>query len=137
MSLTKITATAEAINCGDVLTTHLKVGDHEMIADEPITVGGKDSGPSPGAYLCMSLASCTAITLRMYVKRKGWEIENIKVSVSFERATEPTEVNTFHCELAFDHTANEEQRAKLLEISKACPVHRLLGKPNDVITTVL
>lgn len=137
MSITKITATAEALNCGDVFTTHLKVGDHEMIADEPLTIGGLDCGPSPGAYLCMSLASCTAITLRMYVKRKGWQIENIKVSVSFVRAESPAAPNTFYCELDFEGPIDEEQRAKLLEISKACPVHRLLGKPNDVITTIL
>ncbi|WP_123985274.1 OsmC family protein [Taibaiella soli] len=136
MSITKFSATAEALNCGDVFTTHLKVGDHEMMADEPITIGGKDSGPSPAAYLCMSLASCTAITLRMYVKRKGWDVENIKVNVTFEKADNPGEPNTFLCSLEFDGQIDEEQRAKLLEISKACPVHRLLGKPNHVITTI-
>lgn len=135
MSITKITATVEATNIGDVFTTQMKVGDHITVADEPLTIGGKDAGPSPAEYLCMALASCTAITLRMYLKRKDWKVDQIKVNVSLVKAADaPSGVNTFYCRLDLGNELTEEQHQKLIQIADACPLHRLLGAPSEVVT---
>ena len=56
-----------------------------VIADEPQEVGGKNLGFSPSELLASSLASCTLITLRMYVNRKKWEVSEINVKVDFQR----------------------------------------------------
>src|SRR6187402_2311015 len=68
----------------DQYYTKLKAGTHTVHADEPLENGGKDLAPGPGEYLRMALASCTAITLRMYANRKGWDVEKIQVTVSNE-----------------------------------------------------
>ena len=54
----------------DVLTSR-----HQLLADEPESYGSADLGPTPFEYLCAALGACTTITLRMYVERKGWEVE--------------------------------------------------------------
>ncbi len=133
--MTKIIATAEAENKGGGYTTNMKVHQFELIADEPTELGGNNLGPSPGDYLCMALASCTVITLRMYSDRKKWKVDNIRVKVNLVKGTEMASGNnTFYCEVSLSGELDEEQKKRLLEISKACPVHRLLDKPSDTIT---
>ncbi len=132
---TKIIATANAVNNGAAYATNLEVANHKAIADEPQSAGGEDTAPSPFDYLCMSLASCKAITLRMYVKRKKWDIQNIKVKVSLERIeAEGNVTHTFYAEISGDETISAEQKERLIYIAKACPISKLLSKQNNVVT---
>jgi Predicted redox protein, regulator of disulfide bond formation len=64
--------TATATIGTDLYKTELKARTHLVIADEPLDAGGEDLGPRPGDFVRMALASCTAITLRMYANRKNW-----------------------------------------------------------------
>lgn len=132
---TKIVTTVVAENTQDNYLTNIRAANHSVIADEPKDLGGMDTAPSPVDYLCMSLASCKTITLRMYVQRKKWNIENIKVKVSLERAEEGGNVShTFHAEISVDETVSAEQRERLVHIAKACPISKLLSKQNYVQT---
>lgn len=131
----KIIATAEAVNESEELTTGMNVHLHQFLADEPMEIGGKDMGPSPTDYLCAALASCKVITLRMYARRKQWPLKTIKIKVNLVKGESlPSGNNTFFCELSVTGELNEEQLKRLLEISKACPVQRMLAKPMDVET---
>ena len=134
----KIIASAEAENNGEQYTTPVRSGEHAWVADEAEAVGGKNAGPAPGYYLCMALASCKAITLRMYVQRKQWNIDVINVKASLVRSNEiPAGPNTFYCEVNISGDMDEDQKKRLLQIAKACPVSRLLGKPNEVVTAIV
>lgn len=136
-TMSKIIATARAENNTGSYTTELQVNQYTFIADEPKDIGGQDLGPKPGDYLCMALASCTAITLRMYAQRKGWSIEQISVKVDLAKSDDtPAGNQTFYCEVSVKGNLAEEQMARLLQIAKACPIHRLLTRPCDVITTL-
>jgi putative redox protein len=134
----KIIAIAEAENNGEVYTTHSRMRQHSMLVDESIQYGGQDLGPMPGDLLCLSLASCKVITLRMYAQRKGWPVKQIKVTVQLVKASqqESGSQHTFVCELSLTGELDEAQRARMLEISKACPIQRLLAKPSEVVTTL-
>ena len=66
----------------------------KFIADEPESIGGKDTGPDPYTLLLSSLASCKLITLRMYIDRKGWEIERIAINVNLYQETKDNVTNT-------------------------------------------
>ncbi|HEY0611764.1 MAG TPA: OsmC family protein, partial [Chitinophaga sp.] len=133
--VSKIIATAEAENRGELYTTYIKVHQHEQLADELPEVGGMDAGPAPGDYLCSALASCKTITLRMYARRKGWNVDVIKVKVDLVKGDQMASGNnTFFCEVTVTGDLDAEQRGRLLEISKSCPVHRLLSKPSDIVT---
>src|SRR5258706_8772697 len=62
----------------------LRVGAHQLVADEPAAGGGSDFGPSPFGLVLSGLAACTATTLRMYAQRKGWDLTTVKVDVRLE-----------------------------------------------------
>ena len=55
------------------------------MADEPAEHGGDDDGPSPQELLAASLASCTAVTMEMYAKRKGSDIGPVEVQCEYTR----------------------------------------------------
>jgi putative redox protein len=135
---TKIIASGQAENTGDIYKTELKINQHLLIADELPEVGGKDEGPAPGDYLCMSLASCKAITLRMYAQRKNWKIDVIKVKVNLVKGSEmESGNNTFFSEVDIKGDLNDEQKARMLQIAKACPIDRILTKSSDSISVLV
>ena len=103
----------------------IAIRDHQLIADEPRDRGGDDDGPSPEELLAASLASCTAITMEMYAKRKGWDIGPVEVAVEYTPAERgcPTK---FKLALRIPNGCSEEQIERLTVIAAKCPVHRTL-----------
>lgn len=94
-----------------------------FISDEPIASGGKNLGPSPMHLLASSLASCTAITLKMYSDRHQWVFEDIQVNVDLEFVESGV---IFNRSIVFNGTISEEHLSRLLNIANRCPVHKLL-----------
>lgn len=111
--------------------TELIASGKSVIADEPEEVGGTNAGPAPGEFLLISLASCTAITLRMYADRKKWAVDKIRVEVSFVKAEFKT---IFTREIYLDGNLSADERQKLLEIAEKCPVHKTLSNPIEIET---
>jgi putative redox protein len=100
-------------------------GGHEIVVDEPIEVGGGDSGPSPTQLLAASLAGCTAITLELYAERKGWDLSGLEVEV--DSASERLAPSAFEVILRLPGSFSDEQRSRLLAIAAKCPVHKVLA----------
>ena len=117
----------------DHFRTEITVGGKMVIADEPEELGGTDLGPAPGEFLMIALASCTAITLRMYADRKNWPIEKIIVEVNFEKVDNKT---IFKRELQLVGDLTDEQQARLLQIANACPMHKTLTNPIEIQTSL-
>lgn len=105
------------------------VEDHHFLVDEPEKVGGKNEFPNPQNYLLGSLASCTAITVSMYAKRKQWELGQIKVFVELKERVKAdgTRMYSIHKDLHFGNKElSNEQVDKLIEIADKCPISRIL-----------
>jgi putative redox protein len=103
----------------------IEIREHELTADEPEANGGDDQGPSPQELLAGSLASCTAITIEMYAKRKGWDVGDVSVDVDYEPAQRGSPTK-FKMVLNLPKELPEEQRERLMQIAAKCPVHRTL-----------
>jgi putative redox protein len=110
---------------GDGLKHSVSVRKHELTVDEPEDNGGTDEGPNPQEMLAVSLASCTAITIEMYAKRKGWEIGEVGVDVDYEPAQRGSPTK-FTMVVRLPKELPEEQRERLMQIAAKCPVHRTL-----------
>lgn len=109
-------------------------GSHELIVDEPVELGGTHKGFAPKGLLMASLASCVAITLRMYVDGKGWAVDKIEVEVNMgiENAQ-----NIFLEEITCTGDLTEEQKQRLEDIATKCPVSKILTAGNEVRSKVL
>lgn len=115
--------------------THVRVRHHALRADEPRSVGGNDSGPTPYELLLASLGTCVVMTLRMYADRKGWPLTAVVVSLDEERIhakdcrdCESTSGSVLRItkRLELQGDLNQEQRSRLMEIADRCPVQRSL-----------
>jgi putative redox protein len=111
---------------GTAFTHRVVVRHHDLIVDEPPELGGEDRGPTPQELLAASLASCTAITVEMYARRKGWEIGPVEVECEYASPEHRGKATTFELVLRLPGGCSEEQVQKLSAIAARCPVHRTL-----------
>jgi putative redox protein len=103
------------------------VGQHQLLADEPISVGGSDAGPAPFDYVMAGLGACTSMTLRMYAERKELPLTNISVALSHDKVEIDGKArDRITRQITLEGTLSDEQRQRLLEIANKCPVHRAL-----------
>ena len=125
----------------------LTTGSHAFVADEPEGAGGDDLGPSPYELLLWALGSCTAMTLLMYARRKGWDLAECSVHLTHDRVhaedSEDSETGAGRVELinrdiSLRGKLTDEQKERLLEIAGRCPVHKTItGNPKIVDTIIV
>jgi putative redox protein len=123
--------------------TELSVGRHAMIADEPADAGGTDKGPSPYDLLAAALASCTSMTLQMYARHKGLELDEAIVRVEHAKVhaedcesceTKIGKIDRLTRTITLEGELDDDARARLLKIADRCPVHRTLTGEMQIVT---
>ncbi|GAA4888763.1 bifunctional alpha/beta hydrolase/OsmC family protein [Flaviramulus aquimarinus] len=124
----------------DNFTTNIQTKKHTMIADEPISVGGDDFGPSPYDYLSAGLAACTVMTLKLYAERKKWDLQDVFVYITYSKKhsddlmldiEQSKRIDHLQKRLKFIGDLDEKQKQRLKDIASKCPVHKTLQ--SDVI----
>jgi uncharacterized OsmC-like protein len=116
---------------------------HQLTADEPIELGGADTGPSPYELLMAGLGACTSMTVRMYANRKEMPLEGVRVRLRHGKVhaidcarceTKEGKIDRIERVVEVLGPLTPEQRARLLEIADKCPVHRTLTSEIDIVT---
>jgi uncharacterized OsmC-like protein/alpha-beta hydrolase superfamily lysophospholipase len=121
----------------------IATGPHRFLADEPVKVGGLDSGPGPYDLLLAGLGACTAMTLRLYAERKSLPLERVSVTLMHGRIhaadcetceTKEGMIDRIERAITLTGALDAEQRKRLMEIADKCPVHRTLTSEIDIRT---
>ena len=125
--------------------TEIMVNGLSLVADEPVSVGGTNMGPTPYDYLVAGLGACTAMTLRMYADRKQWPLQEVVVSLAHKKIhakdcetceTDQAMVDWIERDLKLTGPLNASQSKRLMEIADRCPVHRTLESKVNIQTTL-
>jgi putative redox protein len=129
----------------DGFVQEVVAGAHRLRSDEPASMGGTDTGPTPYDLLLAALGSCTSMTVAMYARRKGWPLEHVTVHLRHSRVhaedcaaceTQDARLTVIDREIAFDGPLDNEQRARLVAIANRCPVHLTLTSKIEIRTTL-
>lgn len=117
-------------------TTQMQTKHHTMIADEPGSVGGNNFGPGPYDYLTAAIASCTAMTIKLYAERKKWDLKEVYVYISHTRKHSDELMLDLETSGFLDHITkklkfignlDDKQKQRLKEIASKCPVHKTVA----------
>ena len=128
------------------LKAQVEMSGHGIVADEPLSAGGEDSGPDPYSLLLGALGACTSMTLLIYARRKGWPLESVEVVLVHSKQhaadcqdceTKEGKIDEIRRRIKLDGPLDKEQRARLLEIAGKCPVHRTLTGEIKIRDTLL
>ena len=121
-------------------------GGHELVVDEPVSVGGRGAGPTPYDLILGALGACTAMTLRLYAERKDLPLNDLKVNLGHDRIhakdcadceSSKAMVDEITVRIELIGPLDEAQRARLLEIAEMCPVHRTLAGEIKIRTSLV
>lgn len=112
--------------------TQIVAGGHRLTSDEPADNGGKNAGPAPYDLLLASLSACTAITLRMYAERKGWDLKAADVALHFWRDGEREIIDRV---VTLTGDLDEAQVTRLLDVCERTPVTKTLKNGLTINTT--
>jgi putative redox protein len=125
-------------------TQAITVGHHQLLSDEPRPIGD-DAGPTPYDLVLAGLGACTSMTVRMYADRKGWPLEQVRVTLRHSRIhakdcadCETTKgwIDRIDREITFVGDLDDTQRHRLLDIAERCPVHQTLTSEVQVATSL-
>jgi uncharacterized OsmC-like protein/fermentation-respiration switch protein FrsA (DUF1100 family) len=121
----------------------VSIGPHRLLADEPISAGGEDTGPGPYDFVLAGLGACTSMTMRLYADRKSLPLERVTVTLKHSRIhaedcaeceTKAGMLDQIDRTIAIEGALDAEQRGKLMEIADKCPVHRTLTSEIRIVT---
>lgn len=130
----------------DNFTTTIQTKTHNFVSDEPKSMGGDDFGPSPYDFLSAALASCTAMTLKLYAQRKKWDLQEVFVYITYSKKhiedllqdlDTTTRLDHLNKKLKFVGDLDDSQKKRLSEIASKCPVHKTLISDIRIDTEVI
>ena len=119
------------------------IGPHHLLADEPHSAGGDDSGPGPYDFLLTALGACKSMTMRMYADRKSFPLERATVTLNHSKIhaqdcaeceTKEGMLDQIEVAIGLEGPLDTDQYKRIIEIADKCPVHRTLTSEIRIVT---
>ncbi|HXH38783.1 MAG TPA: OsmC family protein [Thermoanaerobaculia bacterium] len=123
------------VRSGNTLRNEIEAGPHRMIADEPASAGGTEAGPTPYDFLAAGLGACTSMTMRVVASREKIPLEGVEIRIENDRMhakdcadclTDSGYIHRFTVAIKLIGTLTPEQRARMLDVARRCPVNKTL-----------
>ena len=127
-----LTATARSI-AGTLRQEVVIDGQHRLITDQPESLGGDGSGPSPHELFPAALAACVTVTLVQYGRTKGWELGDVRVAVDYDHHSTP---RRFDIAVEVDGDLTDAQLERLARVARACPLRRSIEAGIEFAETI-
>jgi putative redox protein len=127
-----LTATARSIP-GTLRQEVVIDGQHRLITDEPVRVGGEGSGPAPHELFPAALAACVSTTLVMYARTKGWTLGRVAVEVDYDHRSTPRK---FEIVVKLSGDLTDEQIERLERVARACPLRRSIEAGIEFVESI-
>jgi putative redox protein len=119
------------------LAQTLQIRKHALLTDASVEEGGNDAGPSPHDLYDAALASCKAITVMWYARKKGIPVDDIHTVVEHDASQERAGIYKLSVKLRIKGAFTDAQLTELEAVAAKCPVHKLMTKVNTEVTTVV
>ncbi len=113
-----------------------QIGSFTLTSDQPQSVGGNDSGPSPKDFLLTAIGACTIQTVRKVAAKRNWDVQEMSVTVTISEVDDPNKAGgkiTLIDELI--EVKGNLSQADLDAIEKTagrCPVLKIITEPKLV-----
>ncbi|MCP4539330.1 MAG: OsmC family protein [Chloroflexi bacterium] len=122
-----------AKNKPGTILTQLEIRDHKILCDEEPLYEGNDQAPDPYDYVIAGVGGCTAISLRLFAEKKGWDIGDIDMTLTYDFIDGKDVVKK---EISFTGDVTEEQRKVLLRVAH-CGTEKMLEQGMTFINTIV
>lgn len=123
------------VRSADSLRNDIEAGPHRMIADEPVSAGGTELGPTPYDFLAAALGTCTSMTMRVVAKKEGIPLEGVEITIENDRmyAKDCADclntsgfIHRFKVAIKLLGNLTPAQRERMLDVAGRCPVNKTL-----------
>jgi uncharacterized OsmC-like protein len=123
------------VRSGNSFRNEIEAGPHRMIADEPVSAGGTEAGPTPYDFLSAGLGACTSMTMHVVAKRENIPLEGVEITVENDRMhakdcadclSTPGYIHHFTVAIKLIGTLTPAQRERMLDVARRCPVNKTL-----------
>lgn len=126
--------------------TQVQARQFTWFGDEPAAASGSDVGPTPYELLLGGLASCVAITLRLYADHKQIDLEMVRVELDFDRVhSDDCEecderldgyIERIRSNVTIRGQFDAAQRSRLEQVARRCPVHKTMANGTEIFDSV-
>ncbi len=105
---------------------------HEVKTDQPTTVGGEGSAPTPFDLFLTSVAACTGFYVQTFCRRREIPLDAVDMTLDTEFDDSTGLVGAIKVSIKVDDRFPEKYREALHKVVDQCVIKKQLAKPPAV-----